>query len=244
MSSSSLCDSHHIWSLKRLTGLNISAYFAPQDNNKLLSNLQTLFVYAKYSRLLSPSQASMSRALSQPFNGHCACKTITYTLLAPPLITHCCHCTYCQRESGSAFGLNSVVEIYNFRITSSAKPTVTGVSSLSSPSGDKHLIAHCPKCLTVLYAHYGANRSLMFVKVGSLDDESREMVRPDVHIFTSTKMEWVNLGTEEERGVKVFEEYYPREEVWSQESLKRRERLLEWLEEKKRGEEDVGPKED
>ncbi|KAH7402545.1 Mss4-like protein, partial [Pyrenochaeta sp. MPI-SDFR-AT-0127] len=158
--------------------------------------------------------------------GHCTCKTITFSIQAPPLITHCCHCTSCQRESGSAFAINCVVETYNFTITSPASPVIIGVPSLSSPTGDKHLVAHCAKCFTALYAHYSANKSLMFVKVGALDDDSRTRMRPDVHIFTSTKVEWVDLRREEENGVKVYEEYYRREEVWSEESLRRREVLL------------------
>lgn len=110
---------------------------------------------------------------------------------------------------------------------------MTGLPSLSSPAGEKHLVAHCLTCFTALYAHYSANKSLVFVKVGVLEDDSRRRLRPDVHIFTSTKAEWVDLRGEAERGVKVCEEYYQREEVWSEESLRRREALLEWVEKQK-----------
>ena len=70
----------------------------------------------------------------------------------------------------------------------------------------------------------------MFVKIGTLADGSRQRVRPDVHIYTSTKVEWVDLQKEEERGIKVYEGYYQREDVWSESSLQRRTKLLEWLE--------------
>ena len=76
---------------------------------------------------------------------------------------------------------------------------------------------------------------MMFVKAGVLDDNSRNKVRPDVHIFTSTKIPWVELRGEEEKGVKVCEQYYKREDVWSEESLKRREVFLTWVEEQKKG---------
>ncbi|OAL56814.1 hypothetical protein IQ07DRAFT_594282 [Pyrenochaeta sp. DS3sAY3a] len=173
-----------------------------------------------------------------PLTGHCTCNAIKYALTAPPLITHCCHCTYCQRESGTAFALNTCIEAYNFSLTSPTAPVVTGIPSLSAPAGDKHLVAHCPTCLTIVYAHYSANKSMMFVKVGTLDHESRGRVKPDVHIFTSSKVEWVDLRGEVERGAKVVDEYYVREEVWGEESLRRREVLLEWAEKekKKRGE--------
>ncbi|CAO2657481.1 Nn.00g036070.m01.CDS01 [Neocucurbitaria sp. VM-36] len=182
----------------------------------------------------------MSTPTFVPLTGHCTCKTITYALLAPPLVTNCCHCTYCQRETGSAFAINSLIEAYSFRITSPTQPVLTGIPSLSSPAGDKHLVAHCPKCTTALYAYYGGNRSWVFVKVGTMDDGSRARVQPDAHIFTRTAVPWVDLRSEEERGVRVFDEYYPREEVWSEESLRRREALLKWVEEKEKRGEEVG----
>ncbi|KAJ4297777.1 hypothetical protein N0V90_005672 [Kalmusia sp. IMI 367209] len=168
----------------------------------------------------------------EPLRGHCTCKAITYTLTAAPLITHCCHCTYCQRETGSAFAINSMIEAYNFRITSTAKPTLVGVPSSSSPTGDKHLVASCHLCMTGIYAHYSGNKTVIFVKAGTLSDESRGRVSPDAHIFTSTKMEWVDLSKEEEKG-RVFSEFYERDEIWSEESLDRRKVLLEWAAEQK-----------
>lgn len=95
-----------------------------------------------------------------------------------------------------------------------------------------------------MYAHYRANKSVVFVKTAGLDEGSRERVRPDVHICTGTKVGWVDLRGEEERGVRIFEGFYQMEEVWSVESLRRRERLVEWVEEqkKKEGDEEVGMK--
>ncbi|KAF2830059.1 hypothetical protein CC86DRAFT_269563, partial [Ophiobolus disseminans] len=141
-----------------------------------------------------------------PLSGHCTCKTISYTLTAPPLITHACHCTFCQRESGSAFALNALIESSHFTVTSATQPTVRSIPSLSSAAGDAHLV--------------------VCVKVGTLDDEGKKRVRPDVHIYTSTKMEWVELGGERARGARVFEEYYDKREVWSRESLERWDVLL------------------
>lgn len=146
------------------------------------------------------------------------------------MITHCCHCTLCQRETGSAFALNAVIECYNFNITSSATPLILGRPSPSSPSGENHLIAHCPNpnCNVDIFAHYGANKATVYLKTGTLDDESRKRVEPDVHIFTSTKVKWLDLRGEVEKGVPVCEEFYEREDFWSKESLVRLEKLREW----------------
>lgn len=124
-----------------------------------------------------------------------------------------------------------MIEAYNFNITSTTQPTVLSVPSLSSAAGDAHRVAHCPKCLTAVYAHYGfvqanAEKKVVCLKVGTLDDESKRRVRPDVHIFTSTKMEWVDLESARAKGAKVFEEYYDERKVWSEESLKRWDVLL------------------
>lgn len=68
----------------------------------------------------------------------------------------------------------------------------------------------------------------MYVKVGSLDGESRGRVRPDVHIFTGTKVEWLDLRGEVERGARVYEEFYDMEEVWTKENLERLGKLRAW----------------
>ncbi|KAF2021980.1 hypothetical protein BU24DRAFT_384353 [Aaosphaeria arxii CBS 175.79] len=157
----------------------------------------------------------------QPLNGHCTCKAITYTITAPPLITVACHCSWCQRESGSAFVLNTQIENFNFAITSTAQPFFV---KAPSPSGGGQDIARCPNCYVALFSHYGGNeRATTFVKAGTLDEASRRLVRPEIHIFTSTKAEWVDLEAEAKRGVPVFEGFYELDKVWNKESLQRRE---------------------
>ncbi|KAH6620486.1 Mss4-like protein [Boeremia exigua] len=165
-----------------------------------------------------------------PLTGHCICKTLTYTVTVAPLITHCCHCTYCQQETGSAFALNTVIETYNFTLTSSTSPLIAQRPSPSAPDGSQHWVAYCPNpnCNTDVFAYYGANKATIYLKVGTLDAQSRSRVRPDVHIFTSTKVEWVDLTREVERGAKVFEGFYDNRTVWSAESLRRLEALRAW----------------
>lgn len=165
-----------------------------------------------------------------PLTGHCICKTITYTLTAAPMITHCCHCTYCQHETGSAFALNAVIECYNFVVTSPSSPLLANRPSPAAPDGSQHVVAYCPNrdCNTDLFAYYGANTATVYVKAGSLDDASRARVSPDVHIFADSKVAWVDLRGEVERGVGVFEEFYERDEVWSVEARGRLAKLRAW----------------
>lgn len=168
--------------------------------------------------------------MTPPYTGSCPCKTLTYTLLTTPLITHCCHCTYCQSETGSAFALNSVIESYNLRVTSASQPLYAHRPSPSSPSGSAHIVAHCPnrECNADVWSHYGGNKATVYVKVGTLGEEGRRACRPDVHIFVESKVGWVDLEGEKKRGVKVFERFYEHADVWSEASLERLARLRVW----------------
>ncbi|RAO74118.1 uncharacterized protein BHQ10_010130 [Talaromyces amestolkiae] len=158
-----------------------------------------------------------------PLKGHCTCKTITYEVLAPFLCTNCCHCTWCQRETGAAYALNAIIESSSFRITSDTKPII---SDLPTSSGNGQKNARCPKCYVVIACDYGDDFTwTTFVKVGTLDDESRKKVRPDVHIHTSSKMDWVDLSSEKERGIPVLEAGYKAVQVWRKDALERFELL-------------------
>jgi hypothetical protein len=158
-----------------------------------------------------------------PLQGHCTCKTITYEVLAPFLCTNCCHCTWCQRESGAAFAINSIIESSNFHITSEIRPVI---SDLPTASGDGQKIARCPNCHIVIACDYGDDFTwTTFVKAGTLDDESRKRARPEAHIFTTTKLDWVDLTSEKERGIPILEASYKAVNVWRKDALERFEVL-------------------
>ena len=62
---------------------------------------------------------------------------------------------------------------------------------------------------------------MVLVRVGTLDDEGKRIVKPDVHIFTSTKLDWVDLSGEKERGVPIMEQRYKRAQVLTKEANER-----------------------
>ncbi|KAF2867120.1 Mss4-like protein [Massariosphaeria phaeospora] len=174
-----------------------------------------------------------------PLNGRCACNTITYEVLAPFLCTNCCHCTWCQHETGTAFALNAIIETSNFRITSATKPVLI---KIPSASGNGQTTARCPDCYVVLYSDYGGDGTWkVFVRVGTLDDKT---IRPDVHIFTSTKLDWLDLTSEKEKGVPVFEGFYQRSRVWRKFALERFDVLKQKMDEVPKGEEEAKKGED
>lgn len=148
--------------------------------------------------------------------GKCTCGAVTYSLTRNPLFTHGCHCTWCQRETGSAFALNAMIETECLQVKGGVEEIIT-----PSNSGKGQIIARCPACKVALYSHYaGAGRLMAFVRVGTMNDPS--LCPPDIHIFTAAKQPWVTLDGR----VPVMPEYYDRKAHWPQESLDRRTALL------------------
>jgi hypothetical protein len=138
-------------------------------------------------------------------------------MTARPLFVHCCHCRWCQRETGSAFALNAMIESDRVELTQGEVEVIDTPSN----SGKGQRIARCPKCRVAVWSHYaGGGDAVRFVRVGTLDEPDR--CPPDVHIFTMSKQPWVVLPP----GAPAFHEYYKSSELWPAESLARREVLL------------------
>ena len=153
-----------------------------------------------------------------PMDGGCTCREVRFRLETAPLFVHCCHCTWCQRETGSAFVLNAMIETDRVALLQGAPELVLTPSA----SGKGQKIARCPTCRVAVWSHYsGAGDAIRFVRVGTLDRPGD--VPPDIHIFTATKQPWVQLPA----GVPAVPEYYDRRLFWPRESLERRAALLQ-----------------
>ncbi|MFO1315606.1 MAG: GFA family protein [Burkholderiales bacterium] len=150
------------------------------------------------------------------YDGGCTCRHVRYRMTSNPLFVHCCHCRWCQRETGSAFVLNAMIEADRVQLLHGDVEVV----DTPSLSGKGQKIARCPKCRIALWSNYGGGGdSVRFVRVGTLDEPDR--LPPDVHIFTASKQPWVVLPP----GTPAFAEFYQPPEVWPAESLARREAL-------------------
>ncbi len=148
--------------------------------------------------------------------GGCTCRWVRYRMSGPPMIVHCCHCRWCQRETGAAFALNAMVEADRVSILEGEVEAVLTPSA----SGKGQSISRCPRCRVALWSNYaGAGDAIRFVRVGTLDEPDR--MPPDVHIFTASKQPWVVLATH----VPAVPEYYEVSKIWSPASLERRRRV-------------------
>lgn len=152
-----------------------------------------------------------------PVEGGCDCGAVRYRIEKEPLVVHCCHCTWCQRESGAAFALNAMIES-EYLTNLGCEPELVHTPSASGKGQD---IARCPHCRVAVWSHYAGSGPLVkFVRVGTLDQPAR--FPPDIHIFTASKQPWVQLPAE----VPAVSEYYEREQFWSPQSLDRAALLL------------------
>nr|WP_278248737.1 GFA family protein [Marinobacter halodurans] len=138
-----------------------------------------------------------------------------------PLFVHCCHCRWCQRETGTSFALNAMIEADRVTLLSGEVQIV----DTASESGKGQKIARCPKCHIAVWSNYvGAGPIIRFVRVGTLDHP--DLLPPDIHIFIASKQPWVVIPS----GAPAVPEYYDREKYWPAESLERHKTILPKIE--------------
>ena len=144
--------------------------------------------------------------------GGCACGAARYELSTTPLIVHACHCRDCQRITGGPFVINIWIE-RRFVGTNGAK---LGSFELRGGSEKPHEVFFCPTCGVFLWSRYAiAPGDCLFVRAGTLDRPDR--IKPDVHIFTRTKLPWIELP----KDALAFESIYTIADVWPPSSLER-----------------------
>jgi hypothetical protein len=142
--------------------------------------------------------------------GGCACGAVRYRLTSEPMFVHCCHCLNCQRQTGSAFVINLLIEAG--RVESLGTDPVP--ADVPRDDGSRQRIYRCPDCQVAVYSEY-SRPEVLFVRGGTLVHPGA--ATPDVHIFTVSKLPWVELPA----GVPAFEIYYDSKALWPAESLER-----------------------
>ena len=153
---------------------------------------------------------------NQIFEGGCTCRHVRYRMTSRPMFVHCCHCRWCQRETGASFALNALIETDRVELSRGDVEVV----DTPSASGKGQKISRCPKCHVAVWSNYaGSGNTVRFVRVGTLDEPDR--LPPDIHIYIASKQPWVMLPP----GVPAMDEYYKASEYWPKESLERREAL-------------------
>jgi hypothetical protein len=147
--------------------------------------------------------------------GGCACGAVRYRLLSEPLFVHCCHCLNCQRQTGSAFVINLLIEADRVELLAGEPQPVDAPRD----DGSVQRIFRCPTCQVAVYSNYG-HPGVRFVRGGTLDEPST--VEPDVHIYVRSKVPWVTLAD----SAPAFDEYYDTKSLWPAASRERLKAVL------------------
>lgn len=162
----------------------------------------------------------MADSLTFPQEGGCVCGKVRYKVTSAPLVVNCCHCRWCQRETGASFALNAIYEADRV-VHIASEPLVTKIPSVS---GKGQLIARCPDCFVVIWSNYSFDGPFTrILRVGTLGKP--DLMPPDAHIFTDTKQPWVDLGR-----TPAFKGYYDLGKIWKKESLERKKVLVPEIE--------------
>jgi hypothetical protein len=148
--------------------------------------------------------------------GGCACGAVRYRLASDPLFVNCCHCVNCQRQTGSAFVINLLIEADRVELLAGDPQPV----DTPRDDGSMQKIYRCPDCQVALYSEYGRSE-VLFVRAGTLDEPRG--IEPDAHIFTKSKVGWVTIAESQ----RAFEIFYDREALWPAESLERLAAVLQ-----------------
>jgi hypothetical protein len=147
--------------------------------------------------------------------GGCACGEVRYRLASEPLFVHCCHCLNCQRQTGSAFVVNVLIETDRVELLAGDPQSV----EVPRDDGSTQRIFRCPDCQVALFSNY-SDPGVRFVRGGTLDEPTG--ISPDVHIYTRSKVDWVTLPD----STPAFDVYYDSKKLWPADSLERLQAVL------------------
>ncbi|MEI7568062.1 MAG: GFA family protein [Alcaligenaceae bacterium] len=117
--------------------------------------------------------------------GACHCGQIRYEAEIDPAAVSICHCTDCQKITGSAFRVNVPAKKENFRMLAGTPKTYLKTAE----SGAKRLQAFCQNCGTSIYATTEVDQKVFGLRVGAL--EQRQQLSPQKQIWCDSAMPWL-----------------------------------------------------
>jgi len=142
--------------------------------------------------------------------GGCTCGAVRCRLTDTPLVVHCCHCTWCQGLSGSAFALNAWIEGDRVELLAGMPEE----AEVPTPSGGPFRLARCGDSGADLRGVCGAP-GFRFARAGT--PGAPAALPPDAHNYTRSGLPWLDLGDR----APVFEEDYRRSDIWRPEAPER-----------------------
>ena len=129
----------------------------------------------------------MSAGEGETHHGSCLCGAVRYTVSAAPVAAMACHCTHCQKQTGSAFSTIAGVPESGFALEGEAATYVD-----HGDSGNKVERSFCPQCGSPLFTHAEAAPGVVWIKTGTLD--TPDAYAPQMHIWCKSKQSWLEPG--------------------------------------------------
>ncbi len=136
--------------------------------------------------------------MSSVRTGGCHCGSVAYSVSADPELTFFCHCSDCQKTTGSPFSVELMLPEDGF----DCEGDLTTYTVKGDSGGDVHR-HHCAKCGSGIYLECASDPGFVFLKAGTLDDAAS--VSPEMHIFTSARQPWLKIDD----GLPQFEKMPP-----------------------------------
>jgi hypothetical protein len=125
-------------------------------------------------------------SLALPAEGGCTCGAVRYRLTGEPVFLTICHCSECQRQSGSAFGMSLRMRRADVEVTKGELKRWTRIADNGNPVG----LCFCGDCGTRIW-HEPAEPNFVHIKPGTLDDTSG--LKPRYQSYTTRQHAWVKL---------------------------------------------------
>lgn len=144
-------------------------------------------------------------------SGGCGCGAVRYRLRGEALFIHACHCSECQRRSGSAYGLTMMIEATQLEVVSGQLQSV----AVTTDSGNAKTSYFCGTCGVHLWNDADHRPGVLGFRPGTLDDTAD--IRPAAHVWTCSKQHWLKLDP----AIPAFDQMYNREKLWPAASLAR-----------------------
>jgi hypothetical protein len=127
---------------------------------------------------------------AEALTGGCVCGAVRYTWT--PSIkfkSYACHCTDCQKRSGSSFSLQQLALEADFAVEGDM---IEG--GFTQPSGARALLFACPKCHSRIYGANDTRPGVLIIRAGTFDHN--KSISPDVHVWVRSKQPWIALPPE------------------------------------------------
>lgn len=121
-----------------------------------------------------------------PQHGGCLCGDVRYRVAEDPVTLYACHCTDCQRQSGSSFALTMIVRRGGVELVQGSPSEY----SIELPDGRRKRAKFCCRCATRLFGPSSTD-GLVVVEPGTLDDAS--WLRPVAHIWARSAQAWFSI---------------------------------------------------